>query len=111
MPDAPHQPQFSVRADGARDGSTVVAVAGEVDVATAGELEAFVRGRLGDEGGVLLDLRDVTFLDSSGVRALAAVARHAAEGGGDLRVRGELREPVRQVLELTGMLQILPLAG
>jgi anti-anti-sigma factor len=110
MPAVPDHPQFSVRAEGARDGRTVVEVAGEVDVATAGELEAFVGERLARDG-VLLDLGHVTFLDSSGVRVLDSLMRRAAQHGWDLRVDPALREEVRQILELTGLLRVLPLAA
>ncbi len=60
---------------------------------------------------VLLDLRGVAFMDSSGLRALDALVRHGHETAGVLRIAPELSDGVLQVLELTGMMEILPLAA
>jgi anti-anti-sigma factor len=53
-----------------------VRAAGEVDLATADQLAGVLEpvGR-GDAGGVLLDLRDVSFIDSSGLRVVMSAAR------------------------------------
>ncbi len=77
---------------------------------TAEELDRVVREELA-LAPVLLDLRDVAFMDSSGLRALDALARHGHEHARALRVHPELSDGVRQILELTGMLEILPLAA
>ncbi len=108
MSHAPNEPEFRVQATVGPGGRTTVAVAGEVDVATAGEVESTVAGHL-SRGAVLLDLREVEFLDSSGVRVLDALTRSAAEQGQDLRVSAALQDEVRQVLELTGLMLVLPL--
>jgi anti-sigma B factor antagonist len=89
------------------DGRTVVAPAGEVDLATAGRLTAALREHL-RAGPVLLDLSALTFMDSSGVRGLDAVLGEGRGAGWDLRVRRELHEHVRQVLEMTGLYDSLP---
>jgi anti-anti-sigma factor len=50
---------------------------------------------------VVLDLGGVTFLDSSGVRALIRLRQRHGE-----RLRlGELSAPVRRVLEIAGLLR------
>ena len=90
-------------------GRTTVAVAGEVDLATAGEVADASRDAL-REGPVRLDLRDVTFMDSSGVRMLDALARDCEREGWDLLIASEMRDSVVQILELTGMVDVLPLA-
>ena len=81
--------------------------AGEVDLASAGELVARGRAAL-DEGGLVLDLESVSFMDSSGVRALEALMRVADETGAPFEVRPQLARNVRQVLEMTGLLYVLP---
>lgn len=86
---------------------TIVMVSGEVDLLTAEELERLVRQEM-ERGPVFLDLREVAFIDSSGLRALDGLARHGGSGG--LRIHPELSPSVAQILELTGMLKILPLA-
>jgi anti-anti-sigma factor len=89
--------------DGAR---TMVVVAGEVDLTTAGEMRTTVAEQLA-AGPVVLDLRPVRFMDSSGVAALDALRREAAEQGWTLRVCAELPERVKQILDLTGMTKML----
>lgn len=89
--------------------ATVVSVVGELDLSTSEELDRVVRAEL-RRAAVLLDLRGVTFMDSSGLRVLDTLIRHSEEGGGTLRIDPALSDSVRQILELTGMMSILPIA-
>jgi anti-anti-sigma factor len=82
------------------DGDGVLHVAGEIDAATAPEL----RRRLGAAPVVsVLDMRDVTFLDSSGITALL-LADDERDGAEHLTVRAPSVQ-VRRVLELTGLVE------
>ena len=64
-----------------------------------GEVEA---GLDGAAGTLVLDLREVTFLDSSGLRMLIQLDRSQREAGGRLvLVQGPRR--IARVFELTGM--------
>ena len=105
--DIPSHPEFSVTAseDGER---TRLAVSGEVDLVTAPEVAAAAEEHLA-RGPVLLDLAEVGFLDSSGIRVLDGLMRLCSEKGFELRVDPRLRANVRQVLDMTGMLQVLPM--
>jgi anti-anti-sigma factor len=87
---------------------TVLAVAGELDLATADEFAAAVREQLAGNR-VLLDLRELSFMDSSGVRVLDALQRDVERGDRNLAIRGEFQDNVRMVLEMTGMLGSLPI--
>jgi anti-sigma B factor antagonist len=89
---------------------TAVAVAGEIDLATADAMREAIREHLG-RGPVLLDLSQVEFMDSSGVRALDALLRDVDAEGWDLLVVPTLTDAVAQVLALTGMDEQLPFAG
>jgi anti-sigma B factor antagonist len=100
-------PTFSVDVT-TDDGWTTVAVAGELDLATADELSDAVRTGLAS-GAVRLDLRDVTFMDSAGVRALNTALRESAARGRELQVSDGLQPAVLQLLEMTGMLGLLPM--
>ena len=62
-----------------------VAVHGELDIATASELERELRAALGS-ADVVLDLQTVSFMDSSGLRALLVASREAHEAGRRLLV-------------------------
>ncbi len=81
-------------------GWLVLAVAGEIDLATAPQLaDCLVAATDRD---VAVDLSEVTFLDSSGLSALVAGSRALAEGGHVLRTFGE-RDAIRRVLEISGL--------
>jgi anti-anti-sigma factor len=100
-------PIFSLDVTAGEAARTTVSVAGELDVATADEFSRAVRGGLAT-GAVVIDLREVTFMDSAGVRALNTALREAANAGRELRVAREMHPSVVQVLEMTGMLGLLP---
>lgn len=90
------------------DGTTCLTVAGEMDLATVGEFAATVREHL-SATPVLLDMHELTFMDSSGVRALDALVREVESEGWTLAIRSDLHRNVRRVLAMTAMLDTLPL--
>jgi anti-anti-sigma factor len=64
------------------DGRAVVEVTGEFDMARYDEFDSLLRDVEAREPGVIVaDLRKVSFLDSSGMRALLAVYRRSQENG------------------------------
>ena len=84
-----------------REGGAHVALTGELDIASAPKLEEEVR-RLESQGRTLivLDLRGLEFMDSSGLRALVAADSRARERGARLViVRGD--ERIQRVLRIT----------
>jgi anti-sigma B factor antagonist len=91
------------------DGPVVtIAVAGELDLATAPDLLNRVVDLI--EGGhhrVVLDLRELTFCDSAGLSVLARMRKKAAQFDGAL-VLARPTHIVRSVLELTGMTKVIP---
>lgn len=80
-----------------------VTLSGELDIATADQLTEALEGvqvAAGDR--VIIDLKDVSFMDSTGLRVLIAANRNAAAGDYTLViVTGE--SPAKRVLELTRM--------
>ena len=86
-----------------------VAPAGEVDLSTAGVLQKHVETQL-EQGcaRLLLDLHDVSFMDSTGVRLVLELARRAQDAPWELSV---IRMPptVHRVFELSGVLGAVPL--
>ncbi len=87
---------------------TVVEVAGEIDLATAGLVaEHLDAATAGLEPDVLVDLRGVDFFDCSGLRVLCRADNRARERGGRLRV--VLDEPrLRRLLRATGLWDRFP---
>lgn len=84
------------------DGGSRLTLRGELDLGTAGRLEQALAEADGD---VLLDLRGLSFMDSTGVRVLL----EAAERGGGLRILAPGRGDARVTLEETGIGPLLPL--
>jgi anti-sigma B factor antagonist len=85
----------------ARGGSRLT-LRGELDLGSAPRLEQAL-AEAGDD--VLLDLRRLTFMDSTGIRVLL----EAAERGGRLRVLAPADGEARVTLEETGIAPLLPL--
>ncbi|MEW2398801.1 STAS domain-containing protein [Streptomyces sp. NPDC046862] len=87
---------------------TVVALSGEIDMAT----EGFVSEHLDvatapPEPDVLVDLRGVTFFDCSGLRLLCRAETRARERGGRLRIVSDLPR-IRSLLRAAGLLRRFP---
>jgi anti-anti-sigma factor len=85
------------------DTGTDVLVSGELDVHTCGELEkALVELAHAGRNHVVLDLGDVAFIDSSGLRALIVGQRALSERGGELELRN-LSPMASRLLAVTGL--------
>jgi anti-sigma B factor antagonist len=92
-----------------RDGVLhTLSVHGELDLATADELEReLVRVEGTDALSIVLNLSALTFIDFTGVRLLiSAQARSRADSNRLTLLRGP--SSVQRVFELTGVLDILP---
>ena len=87
------------------DGDRVVLnAAGEIDSSNCGSLEALL-GSIASERAtpaVDIDLGEVTFIDSSGLRALIVGQRAIAKAGGTLRITSA-SSSVRRLFEITGL--------
>jgi anti-anti-sigma factor len=78
----------------------VVTVAGDLDLSTAPDLERSLVGVQTDGRPVVLDLRQVTFMDSSGLRVILAADARARSAGSRL-VLVEGPPGVQRVFHLT----------
>lgn len=86
--------------------AVVLALSGEVDLATAPVVEDELRRAEASQDLIVLDLRDVSFMDSTGIRMLVAADRRNRERGGALVVvQGSTQ--VRRLFELSGLTQHL----
>jgi anti-anti-sigma factor len=77
----------------------VVHVAGEIDLATAPELQACLQAL---DGVVVVDLPEVAFLDSSGIAVLVAARKRLSASGGDLTLHNA-NDMVSRTLEAVGL--------
>ncbi len=103
-------PTFFCEVEPDRDCAWVKPV-GELDLATVDALDREVRSLLTSGfRSLVLDLRALSFLDSTGVRYILTLARAAEPDGFRLElVQGG--DHVRRLFELTGTLTALPFLG
>jgi anti-anti-sigma factor len=91
------------------DGDTrTLQLSGELDLATAPILEQALEEALAGEGRIVLDLRQLTFIDSTGIAILINTIELAKQGR-DIRFQPSTAPAVTRVLALTGVQERLPL--
>jgi anti-sigma B factor antagonist len=87
---------------------TVVSVRGELDMATAPQLRDSLAEVLADlPTRLVVDARQLTFIDSTGLSALLLAQRRCRAQGGELYLR-EPTEAVRRLISLAGVESMLP---
>lgn len=91
------------------DGWLRLQLRGELDMASVPLLlDALAEARpAGDASGIEVNLREVTFIDSTGVRALISIDELCREAGRLWRI-AQAPEQVRRVLRIAGVLDRLP---
>ncbi len=101
LPSAPDELlQWSVRSSGPE---TVVALAGEIDLACEATLRQVLADVVaGHPETIAVDLTNVSFLDSTGIRQLVIAANAASESGSKLVVR-HCTETIERTLEICGL--------
>ena len=100
-------PSFGIDTTHAR-GIIRLAVRGELDLASAPALDVALRDADADGTRVVLDLRGLTFIDSTGLRTvLQADARARSDGHELLIVRGGAA--VHRVFVMAGVAELVPL--
>ena len=99
--------EISVKTSAGQRGWTVV-VKGEIDIATSPELRRQLE-RLTDDEPIVVDVTEMSFIDSSGLGVLVEVLKRRREAGaGPVALRG-MQEPVRRVFEITGLTDLFEL--
>jgi anti-anti-sigma factor len=104
-----HRPPPELITSIRRDGETVVMhVEGEIDLVNAHELAAAMKAAADEGGALVVDLCEVPFMDSTGLRSLIETReRLAKEGRPALRVRVQEGGPVARLLDLVGLRDLL----
>jgi anti-anti-sigma factor len=99
--------QFEVR-DHASAGRHTFELCGELDMSATEDLQTAVRERCEQAAKtVVLDLRELAFIDSTGLRALVQVYDDCRERGHQV-VLIPGRAAVQRVFDLTGLTDVLP---
>ena len=94
-------PRFEVTVEDVGDGA-LLRVSGELDLVSEPQLNQALDQLEGREA--TLDLSELAFMDSTGLRTLLGAARTYP----DVKLQGPLQPPVQRLLELTQTLNILP---
>lgn len=104
---APGELRIATRTEG---DSTFIVLAGELDASSCPAVEAKLAETDGDgEGPVVVDLREIDFIDSTGIGLLVRAMRASAEDSNRLRILPSRSEDVQRLLEICGLDQALPI--
>jgi len=91
------------------DGKAVLRVAGRMDIESAASLEGACDACIADGfTKLVLDLEELVYISSMGLRLVVAIAKKLKEKGGSLRICGAVGL-VRQVLEITRVNRVIPM--
>ena len=86
--------------------SSSIRLSGELDMSSAPELDRVLGAAVEHGGAVLVDLSELTFMDSTGINAFLKAAR-SLSGKGCLVLHGE-QDRVRRILDLVRVDASLP---
>jgi anti-sigma B factor antagonist len=103
-------PQFDIDSGPGPDDVYVVRIAGEVDMSHEDELRGELRTAVAaDSKGVVVDLTECEFIDSSGVRALllSREAQNSDEGAEHMAVAAS-SEQILRILSVMGIDRVIP---
>ena len=90
-------------------GYAAVTVAGEIDISTVTPLRDRLFEVAASGAPLVVDLEQVSFIDSVGLATLVGAAKRAAAHGGSLQMACALPK-IRQLVRLTGLDCRMPLA-
>jgi anti-anti-sigma factor len=103
-------PVFSIERRTAPEGAALIALTGEVDLATSGRFRDVVEAVRADRPSVLVaDFTEVSFIDSTMLRELLHAHRALISDGSRLVVAGA-QPIVTRLLDLTGTAELFELA-
>lgn len=93
----------------AYDGARLIRIAGEIDLSNARHVLSLIAAEVPhDATRVVVDLGGLTFLDSSGIAMLFRLAERLGYSRQELRLVVPATTPIRTVLELTSVGQVIP---
>ena len=91
------------------DGRTTLLISGEFDASCVVRFERLVRAAMDDPLPFLvIDLREVTFIDSTGLALLLRTEAASRQDGFELQIVRSPAAAVRSALEASGIERVLP---
>jgi len=91
----------------------------EILVIVAGEIDAFTAPKLREElfplaeekqQSIIVNLRDVSYLDSTGLGVFVGLFKQLKENGGELRLE-DLSDRLKRLFEITGLSNIMNISA
>jgi anti-anti-sigma factor len=94
----------------AQNGSMYISLSGEIDLANAAVVEDEIRSAVSDRpSAVSVDLTDLSYMDSAGIRILYGLASRLQAFRIVLEIIVPLDSPTRRLIELSGFESIASL--
>jgi anti-anti-sigma factor len=91
------------------DGARLVRVIGEIDLSNARDLmDAIGNAVPSDASRVVVDLSETAYVDSAGIAMIFRLAERLSYSRQELRLVVPADAPIRRVLELTKVHQVIP---
>jgi anti-sigma B factor antagonist len=87
------------------NGKLTISVSGRIDTKTAPELESCITSSLEGVNALIMDMKDVEYISSAGLRVLL-IAQKAMNKQGDMKVTN-VNEDIMEIFEVTGFSDIL----
>jgi anti-anti-sigma factor len=96
-------PSFEIRETLDGDGAVRLALIGELDIAVADGVDVRLRQHREDGRRVRLDLSQLEFIDSSGVRTIVLGLKYARGSGHQIEVDRQVSSTVERMIEIMGI--------
>ena len=103
-------PQFEISSGPGPDDVYVVKVAGEVDMSHEEDLRTELSAAVeADRSGIVVDLTECEFIDSSAIRALLLSREEQNRDRGERLAVAAASEQILRILSVMGLDQVLPI--
>ena len=99
--------QFWIEESQDSDGSLRLTLFGELDLTVVGELESRLGELNAEEAPVRLDLSELSFIDSSGIRVVTRARLDSCRVGWTFEIDPHVSPVVKRPLELLGLGEVL----
>ncbi|WP_438434551.1 STAS domain-containing protein [Gorillibacterium sp. sgz500922] len=98
--------KFDIHVQETNDSHTVF-VSGELDLAVAAQFRSVIEPLLPSDKEVILNLEDLSYIDSTGMGIIIFFLKERSEGGKALSVQN-VPQKIKKLFDLTGITRFLP---
>jgi anti-sigma B factor antagonist len=102
----PHELEkdFELSVDRRDGGGTAIHLSGELDLASAPELDDALTAAIDAGGEIVVDFTSCTFIDSTGISTIVRAARQLVDEGGRRLAITQLHSQPQKVFRIAGLL-------